>query len=152
MLQVNLALCNLTRYSETDLLERTSPQITHPDDRAETIVGLQALVDGEATEWSTDKRYVTATGEDVWVHFAVSVIRDADGRPSYGVSQVEDITDRKHAEAQLAERSNELASNVDRGRAAPQRRARFRATAGTRPADPTQDEAVAHILRGVVTS
>ena len=115
LLQVNLALCNLTGFSEAELLERTSPQITHPDDQAETIAGLKRLVDGDAIQWNTDKRYVTASGDDVWVHFAVSVVRDADGRPSYGVSQVEDISDRKQAEAQMTERFNELATNVDVG-------------------------------------
>lgn len=54
-------------------------------------------------------------GEDVWVHFAVSVVHDADGNPSYGVSQVEDITDRKRVEAQLAEQFHELATNIGVG-------------------------------------
>ena len=115
LLQVNLALRTLTGFTEAELLERTSPQITHPDDRDETVAGLKRMVDGEASQWNTDKRYVTASGEDVWVHFAVSVVLDANGRPSYGVSQVEDITDRKQAEAQMAERFNELATNVDVG-------------------------------------
>ena len=49
------------------------------------------------------------------MHVAISVVYDAGGRPSYGVSQVEDIRSRKDTEAQLEERFRELATNVDIG-------------------------------------
>ena len=89
--------------------------ITHPADRAETAANLQRLVDGGASRWDTDKRYLTKSGREIWVHFAVTVVHDASGNPSYGVSQVEDITDRKLAESQLQERFHALANNVDVG-------------------------------------
>jgi PAS domain S-box-containing protein len=60
-------------------------------------------------------RYRSASGNDVWVHFVISVVHDARGVPSYGVAQMEDITHRKHAEAQLQERFHELTTNVDVG-------------------------------------
>ena len=114
-LRVNKALCQLTGYSEQALLATSSPAITHPGDRDETVTNLSRLVDGTATRWDTDKRYRNASGVDVWVHFAVSVVHDAGGSPSYGVSQVEDVTDRKRAETQLEERFRELATNVGVG-------------------------------------
>ena len=114
-LRVNEALCAMTGYSEIQLLATTSTAITHPDDRAQTESHLNGLADGTEMRWATDKRYRAGTGEDVWVHFAVSVVHDAGGAPSYGVSQVEDITVRKHGEAQLQERFRELAMNVDVG-------------------------------------
>ena len=114
-LRVNQALCDLTGYPEDELLLSSSPAITHPEDRRDTVLNLERLVNGDATRWSTEKRYLSATGDDVWVHFAVSVVHGADGRPSYGVSQVEDITERKQAEDQLAERFHELATNVGVG-------------------------------------
>lgn len=114
-LRVNGALCAMTGYSEIELLATTSTAITHPDDRVETASNLNRLADGTDTRWTTDKRYQDAAGQAVWVHFAVSVVHDAGGAPSYGVSQVEDITVRKHGEAQLQERFRELATNVDVG-------------------------------------
>ena len=114
-LRVNQALCTMTGYSSDELLATTSTAITHPDDRAETASNLTRLVDGTDVRWTTDKRYRDAAGEEVWVHFAVSVVHDASGAPSYGVTQVEDITVRKHSEAQLQEQFRELATNVDVG-------------------------------------
>ena len=114
-LRVNRALCTLTGYSETALLATSSPAITHPGDEAATVSNLDRLANGAAARWDTDKRYRTASGADVWVHFVISVVHDASGIPSYGVSQVEDITDRKQAEAQLRERFHELTTNVDVG-------------------------------------
>jgi len=114
-LNVNAALCALTGYSEAELLATTSAAITHPDDRDETVANLALLAQGAANRWDTDKRYVTTTGEDRWVHFTVSVVHDADGDPLCGVSQVEDIHTRKVAEARLAELANQFASNVDLG-------------------------------------
>ena len=114
-LRVNAAFCELTGYTEADLLGTGSAAITAPADRDETVASLERLVDGAATRWNTDKRYRHASGRDVWVHLAVSVVHDADARPSYGVSQVEDITGRKHAEDQMEERFRELATNVDVG-------------------------------------
>ena len=114
-LRVNAAFCELTGYCEADVLATDSAAITHPGDRDETVTNLSQLVNGTATRWDTDKRYRNASGVDVWVHSAVSVVHDAGGTPSYGVMQVEDITDRKRAEAQVEERFRELATNVGVG-------------------------------------
>jgi PAS domain S-box-containing protein len=114
-LRVNQALCDLTGYPEAELLRSSSPAITHPDDRRDTIANLDRLSSGTATRWTTEKRYLSMAGDDVWVQFAVSVIHDVDGVPSYGVTQVEDITARKREEARIAERFHELATNVGVG-------------------------------------
>jgi len=61
------------------------------------------------------KRNLAASGADIWVHQALSVVHDTNGFPAEAVSQIEDISDRKRAEAQLPERFHELADNVDVG-------------------------------------
>ncbi len=111
-LEVNVALCALTGYTEAQLLATTSPAISHPADRLDTVANLARLGRGGAIRWDTDLRYTTSVGEDVWVHLIVSVVHDADGRRRHGVCQVEDITTRKAAESELtharreAERAN----------------------------------------------
>lgn len=114
-LRVNAALCGLTGYTEAELLATSSPAITHSGDRAATVHNLDLLSRGDVARWDTEKRYTTASGGYVWVHFVVSVVHDADGHPSYGVTQVEDITTRRQAQYQLAERFQKLATNVDVG-------------------------------------
>ncbi len=39
---------------------------------------------------------------------SVSVVRDSDGEPSYFVSQIQDITERKHAEQDLRRQTEQL--------------------------------------------
>lgn len=115
LLRVNQALCTMTGYSPAELLATGSAAITHPDDRAQTTANLQRLADGGDSRWVTDKRYQTKSGQEIWVHFAVSVVHDSAGGPAYGVSQVEDITHRKIAEAQLQSQFHALTENVDAG-------------------------------------
>ena len=114
-LRVNEVFCRLTGYTEAQLLATTSGAITHPEDRADSIASIDRLARGLSARWDSDKRYRTADGGDLWVHVTVSVVHDAQGRLSYAASQVEDITVRKRAEAQMAERFRELATNVDVG-------------------------------------
>ena len=114
-LRVNRALCAMTGYPEADLLATSCTALTHVADRDDTAANLAGLANRVAERWDTDKRYRTGSGADIWVHVAISVVYDAGGTPSYGVSQVEDIRDRKDSEAQLEERFRELATNVDIG-------------------------------------
>jgi light-regulated signal transduction histidine kinase (bacteriophytochrome) len=64
---------------------------------------------GEADRYSLEKRYLGAGGRAVWVSLSVSLVRDAAGEPLYFVDQIQDITERKAAEKELARRAEELA-------------------------------------------
>jgi PAS domain S-box-containing protein len=48
-----------------------------------------------------EKRYFHKDGHIVWILLSVSLVRDDAGQPLYFVSQIQDITARKHAESQL---------------------------------------------------
>ena len=114
-LRVNRALCRLTGYKQEDLLVMTSSSLTHPADRPATSKALQLLARGLGAAWSAEKRYLTSSGGELWVHEALSVVYDGEGVPAYAVSQVEDISDRRRSETQLQERFHELADNIDVG-------------------------------------
>ena len=62
------------------------------------------------TDWvrCIEKRYVRKDGGIVWASLSVGSVRKTDGGVDYFVSIVEDITDRKRAEARLAERNAQL--------------------------------------------
>ena len=49
-----------------------------------------------------EKRYRRRDGSLVWVMLSVSLVRDDEGAPIYFVAQVEEIGDRKRAEAEAA--------------------------------------------------
>jgi PAS domain S-box-containing protein len=97
-LEVNGTLCELTGYSEGELLKKTFADITHPDDRAQDLLGAEQLLAGELQKYQTEKRYVRADGKTVWIVMTASLVRDADQQPLYFLSQMLDVTERRRAE------------------------------------------------------
>ncbi len=101
-LQVNPAMAALTGYSREELLTLSGPEITHPDDVAAGLEATRQLVDGEVDTATLDKRYVHAEGRVISTLVQISLVRDAVGKPLHAVVQVQDVTEQKQAEAQLA--------------------------------------------------
>jgi diguanylate cyclase (GGDEF)-like protein/PAS domain S-box-containing protein len=102
-LRVNPTLCELTGYTEGELLARTFQDITHPDDLEQNLSELQRVIGGELRAMRLEKRYLRANGHTVWVRISSSLVRDADGNPLHFVSQIENVTDRRRAEERLKE-------------------------------------------------
>jgi PAS domain S-box-containing protein len=102
-LRVNRKLCEITGYAEAELLERTTADITHPEDRPRDAEALEGVVRGEASGWTIEKRFVRKDGDISWVIVTGTLLRDRDGRPTRAFATIHDITDRKHMEAALRE-------------------------------------------------
>jgi len=111
--RVNRTLCDLTGYSEAQLLGRTVRSLTHPDDRGVAADSRQALVAGEVGHFSAEKRYVRADGTAVWVAVQTSLVLDAQGRPDHVIGHVTDITARRQAAAAMARANADLAAARD---------------------------------------
>jgi two-component system cell cycle sensor histidine kinase/response regulator CckA len=101
-LKVNRALCQMVGYSEEALLEMSFPDITHPDDLASDLGLAEGLFRGELPFFKLQKRYIKKDGGIIWANLTGSVIHDRDGEPRYGLGMIEDITDFKRAEEELA--------------------------------------------------
>jgi PAS domain S-box-containing protein len=99
-LQVNQALCDMLGYSESELLSLSFATITHPDHDYLSHADLVRLLNGEPT-YELEKRYVRKDGRHIWVRLSGSLIRDETGAPRYYLSLIQDITERKQAEADL---------------------------------------------------
>ena len=56
----------------------------------------------ESDTYEVEKRYLRKDGQIIWGHLSGSLIRDAMGAPRYYLSLIQDITERKAAEAELA--------------------------------------------------
>ncbi|WP_395054619.1 PAS domain S-box protein [Polaromonas sp.] len=102
-LRVNSAFCQMLGYSEAEMLSRTVYDITHPDDIDYDVHQRKRALAGEIETYQWEKRYLHKLGHIVWAHLSCSLVRDADRRPLLFISQVQDITERKHAEAVLRE-------------------------------------------------
>ena len=101
--RVNDALCETTGYSREGLLERGFADITHPDDLQASLDYVSRIVEGEIDSYETEKRYVRKDGETIDVIVSVSSVRDPDGELHHFFGQIQDITERKRAEEELAQ-------------------------------------------------
>jgi PAS domain S-box-containing protein len=106
--RVNRALCELVGYSRGELEQLTFQDITHPDDLDTDLALAVRLVRGETSRYHTEKRYVRRDGGIVTVMVSTAVLRHPGGPPLYYVSQIEDITARKHAEEEQRRLADEL--------------------------------------------
>ena len=100
-LQVNAALCELTGYTEQEMLARTFQDITHTDDQEADLARVDQLLSGEAPVYQMEKRYLRRDGQVIWGRVNSSLVRDQHGIPLYYISQIEDITARVGAEEDL---------------------------------------------------
>jgi diguanylate cyclase (GGDEF)-like protein/PAS domain S-box-containing protein len=100
-LRVNRSLCNLIGYTEQELLHSNFQAVTHADDLGHDLANLYRLMQGETPTCQVEKRYVHRQGQIVWALNSVSLVRDADDNPAHFIFQIQDITERKRAEAAL---------------------------------------------------
>ncbi len=109
-LEVNEALCTMTGYPAEALIGQSLYLLTHPDDRDTTAEKLDALLRGDVDRYEHTKRYVTATGETIWVSVSVALLRGQDGRPTRQIAQILDVNDRVLAQQEWTRAQEELAT------------------------------------------
>ncbi len=109
-LRVNRMLCTMLGYSEDELLTKSWDELTHPDDLEESLALARSMHLGEIDSFEIEKRYLHKDGHDVWALLIGSLVRDAEGRPMCSIGQMQDITERKRAEAALQETSATLSA------------------------------------------
>ncbi len=100
-LQVNDALCRIVGLTQTEMLATTFQDLTHADDLATDLELVRQTLAGEIRDYQLEKRYLDNAGRPVWALLSVSLVRDQAGEPSYFISQIQDISERKLAEEQL---------------------------------------------------
>jgi PAS domain S-box-containing protein len=97
---VNDRLCEILGYRREELLGQTVHDVTAPEDRSLSDRMNADLHEGRRERFDYEKRYVRRDGTHVWVHVAVSALRDRAGTHRGAIGTVEDISRRKAAEAE----------------------------------------------------
>jgi len=82
--------------------------ISHPEDLTRQDALRARLDRGEIDEFSLEKRYQRRDGRLVWVLLHCKAYRTANGLIDQEISTIIDITERKHAEEQLAHKEAQL--------------------------------------------
>jgi len=102
-LRVNEQACLINDRTREQMLSLRFTDVSHPDHREEDWQQYRRLWAGEIGSYRVEKRLLRAGGGIAWVTLGTSLVRDEDGKPLYGVRVSHDITERKVAEAALAE-------------------------------------------------
>ena len=104
ILLVNDAFARLLGSTSEDLVGRRGPDFTVPEDRAGDVEALADLVAGRRGSAQREKRMRRSDGTVVWVRSTItSVLRE--DQPALLLAHVEDLTDRRAVEDELARRA-----------------------------------------------
>ncbi|MEZ4711762.1 MAG: PAS domain S-box protein [Caldilineaceae bacterium] len=110
--QVNERLCEIVGYPRAELLQKRFIDLVHPDEQERSAALNAQLISGERPSYAVEKRYIRRDGSLVWVHVTASSVYDEAGDIVYRLAVVEDISQRKAAEAALQELNATLEQRV----------------------------------------
>ncbi|MHC5010741.1 MAG: PAS domain-containing hybrid sensor histidine kinase/response regulator [Planctomycetota bacterium] len=113
VVQVNQAFCRMLGYREEEIVGHSSGKFTHPDDLDLGWSQADRLLSGAEQSFTEDKRYVRKDGHVVWVRLSVSLVRDGTGQPLHFIGQIEDVTQRKRAVAEIRAARDHLQALYD---------------------------------------
>jgi PAS domain S-box-containing protein len=112
-LRVNDRFCAIVGYSREDLSRLTFQDITHPDDLNTDLEFVRQMLAGEIKTYSMEKRYLRKDRSLVWISLTASLVRTTAGEPRHFISIVQDIHDRKQAEAERELLTHTLAASFN---------------------------------------
>lgn len=100
-------------YSPAEFLTMKIADLADGEDRARAEEVLRRVREGEAEDYSQERRYLRKDGTTVFGRANGSVVRDAEGRPVMVIIQFEDRTRSRRAELEADQLREELA-HIDR--------------------------------------
>ncbi len=98
-LRVNRKFCDITGYAAGELVGKPISFLSFAADHRSGASGRKALLEGRLGSHSNEKRYVRKDGSVIWVNRTESLARDETGTAAYFIRVIEDISERKQAEA-----------------------------------------------------
>jgi PAS domain S-box-containing protein len=100
-LRANPKMAEILGYPIAELIGKTAPEVTQPDDLAPNLALFGALMRGEIPTFTMEKRFFQKDGRAVSTYLTVSLQRDARGDPAYAIVMAQDISELKRLEGEL---------------------------------------------------
>ncbi|MEM9266947.1 MAG: PAS domain S-box protein [Cyanobacteria bacterium P01_F01_bin.13] len=97
---VNSYFCEMTGYSESELLKMTVADLTHSEDMLASSQSIQQLYAEHKYHFTIEKRYVRKDSSWFWAQTTVYTVRFQDRPNTACLALVQDISQRKQLEAE----------------------------------------------------
>src|SRR5262245_3269864 len=101
LLKINTTMQEMLGYSAAEMFNMEMAAWTYPDDILTDNSLFQEVLAGRLDRYQVEKRYIRKGGELLWGRFTATAITDGAGQPQFVIGMLEDITERKLAEAKL---------------------------------------------------
>lgn len=98
--ECNPALAAMLGYTVEELAGRTVASISHQDDQVLDEKYGRELIEGKRQRFQMEKRYLRKDGRLLWGLLTAAVVQTPRGVTPFVIGMVEDITERKEAQAQ----------------------------------------------------
>jgi PAS domain S-box-containing protein len=100
-LKINTTMQEMFGYSAAEALNMELAAWTHAEDVPIDLDLFGDVFAGRLERYQVEKRYYRKDGKLLWGRFTATSIKDAAGQPQVVIGMLEDITERKFAEAQI---------------------------------------------------
>jgi diguanylate cyclase (GGDEF)-like protein/PAS domain S-box-containing protein len=99
LIQSNSAIQTMLGIEATDLRGKLFNKFFYPYDTVVEKEFYQQLLAGERDYYQMEKYFFRKNTPILWARLTTSLVRDADNNPQFIIQMIEDITDRKRAQA-----------------------------------------------------
>ena len=102
IVDANPAMLELLGLGTSEEVRTHIAEYLDPDEHERVSVAVAELFAGNSNSLRIDTRLNRRDGSVVWVSASFSIVREPDGRPSFGIVMVQDDTERKAAAGRAA--------------------------------------------------
>jgi PAS domain S-box-containing protein len=113
VVRANRKICDFLGCKPDEIVGKLLRDATHPDFLPLVDEQIRKLADGEVESGTIEALYLRKDGVAVWGEWTSSIIRDDFGQPKYFISVIQNIDERKKAEAE-AKKTREMLEHSER--------------------------------------
>lgn len=108
-IKVNKSFADMFGYKIAEFSNISMLDVTHPTEVENSLKVMKALLqDKSIKSRKLEKKYIKKNGESFWGFITITPIRDSNGKLSFFIAQIQNITKRKDAENKLLKYAEEL--------------------------------------------
>ncbi len=99
--RVNQRMCDIFGYSREEMMRLDIRDLSHEAEHETDRGRIRDMLEGRMDSGSWEVRCIRRSGEEFACQITTRLLRDAERRPRYFISVVQDVTERRSLEAQL---------------------------------------------------